>query len=58
MTTARDLSTAELVAELTRRNTFPRCPCGKWKTYVGRWDSDGNTIRCSGCLRAIGKCTC
>jgi hypothetical protein len=55
---ARDLSDEELVAELTRRNRLPACPCGRWQTYVGVWDSDGNTLRCRGCLRAIGKCTC
>jgi hypothetical protein len=49
---------AELVAELTRRGTLPRCPCGKWKTYVGSYDADGHTIRCHGCLRAVGKCWC
>ena len=55
---ARDLSTDELVQELTRRNALPRCPCGKWRTYIGIWDSDGNTVRCHGCLRAIGRCRC
>ncbi len=28
------------------------------RTYIGRWDRDGYTIRCRGCLRAIDKCTC
>ena len=36
-----------------------RCPtCRKWQTYVGRWDEDGYTWRCHGCLRAVGKCRC
>lgn len=35
-----------------------RCRCGKWKTYLGSYDKDGYTIRCSGCLRAIWKCGC
>jgi hypothetical protein len=55
---ARDLTDTELVDELTRRGALPRCPCGKWQTYIGRWDSDGNTVRCHGCLRAIARCTC
>ena len=55
---ARDLTTKELVDELTRRGAMPRCRCGKWKTYVGVWDTDGNTVRCHGCLKAIAKCTC
>ncbi|WP_282686315.1 MULTISPECIES: hypothetical protein [unclassified Streptomyces] len=37
---------------------MPRCRCGKWQTYMGAWDSDGYTIRCHGCLRAIWRCTC
>jgi hypothetical protein len=48
----------ELVQELTRRGALPRCPCGRWKTYVGVWDEDGRTLRCHGCLRAVGKCRC
>lgn len=55
---ARDLSDDELVKELTRRGALPRCPCGKWQTYVGHWDADGKTLRCHGCLRAIARCTC
>ena len=37
---------------------MPRCPCGKWGTYVGNYDEDGYTLRCSGCLRSILKCRC
>lgn len=37
---------------------MPRCSCGKWTTYVGTYDADGQTVRCHGCLRAIGKCRC
>lgn len=54
----RDADTRDLVDELTRRGAMPPCPCGKWKTYVGAWDRDGVTLRCSGCLKAIAKCTC
>ena len=49
---------AELVAELSRRGALPRCPCGKWQTYVGAYDSDGKTLRCHGCRRAIARCLC
>lgn len=48
----------ELVRELTRRRALPRCPCGRWQIYIGVWDEDGKTLRCRGCLRAIGKCRC
>jgi hypothetical protein len=48
----------ELVRELTKRNALPRCPCGRWQTYIGAWDSDGKTLRCHGCLKAIARCTC
>jgi len=56
-----DLSRAtddELIAEINRRGAGPRCRCGKWKTYLGVYDSDGKTWRCHGCLRAIARCTC
>lgn len=55
---ARDLSDEELAAELQRRDILPRCRCGKWQTYAGSYDRDGYTVRCHGCLRAIGRCTC
>lgn len=55
---AADLTTEELVAELTRRDALPRCKCGKWKTYIGSYDRDGYTVRCRGCLKAIARCTC
>jgi len=55
---ASDMTDAELVNELTRRGAMPPCTCGKWQTYIGIYDSDGNTLRCHGCLRAIAKCTC
>lgn len=51
-------STEALVSELTRRNALPRCRCGRWQTYLGIYDSDGYTLRCHGCLRAIARCTC
>ena len=54
----RDLTDDELVKELTRRGALPRCPCGKWQTYVGAYDTDGYTLRCHGCLRAIASCRC
>lgn len=53
-----EISTDELARELTRRGAMPRCPCGKWQTYLGSYDKDGYTIRCHGCLRAIAQCTC
>ncbi len=52
------VSTEDLVAELAARGDVPRCPCGKWPTYLGAYDRDGMTWRCRGCLRAIGKCRC
>lgn len=56
-----DLSNAtddELVQELTRRGSLPRCRCGRWQTYIGVYDADGRTLRCHGCHRAIAKCGC
>lgn len=53
-----DASDDELLAELARRNQSFRCTCGKWRAYMGAYDSDGYTLRCHGCLRAVGKCTC
>lgn len=58
MTGLTDATTEELAAELSRRGALSRCRCGKWQTYMGAWDEDGYTIRCHGCLRAIGKCRC
>lgn len=61
MSDARVLAHAtdtELVDELKRRGAFPRCPCGKWNTYLGIYDRDGYTLRCHGCLKAIGNCKC
>lgn len=55
---AEDLTTQELVDELTRRGDMPRCRCGRWRTYIGAYDADGKTLRCAGCLRAIAKCRC
>lgn len=55
---AEDETTEDLIAELTRRRALPPCPCGRWKTYVGSWDSDGYTLRCHGCLKAIARCMC
>lgn len=53
----KDVSTQDLMDELTRRNAI-RCPCGKWRAYIGSYDEDGHTIRCHGCLRSINRCTC
>lgn len=58
MTNLAGVPVSELVAELERRGALPRCKCGKWRTYVGSYDADGYTLRCSGCLRAIERCTC
>lgn len=53
-----DFTTEELLAEVGRRGGA-RCPtCRKWMTYMGRYDSDGFTLRCHGCLRATGACLC
>ncbi|MBM0206664.1 hypothetical protein JNW90_29365 [Micromonospora sp. STR1s_5] len=52
------VSTDALAAELTRRGAMPRCRCGRWRTYLGAYDRDGYTLRCRGCLRAIGRCRC
>lgn len=52
------IATQDLAAELQRRGAMPRCTCGKWATYLGAYDSDGLTIRCHGCLRAIARCSC
>ncbi|MFI5833199.1 hypothetical protein ACIA5A_05930 [Micromonospora sp. NPDC051300] len=53
-----DATTADLAAELARRNATPRCQCRRWKTYMGAYDRDGYTLRCRGCLRATAWCTC
>jgi hypothetical protein len=45
-------------AKLFDQATISRCRCGKWKTYFGNYDEDGFTLRCSGCLRAVHRCTC
>lgn len=58
MSDLEDASTDDLVKELTRRRALPRCPCGRWQTYVGAYDADGYTLRCYGCLRAIARCRC
>lgn len=58
MSDLSNASTEDLAAELTRRNALPRCRCGRWQTYMGAYDSDGYTLRCHGCLRAIAGCTC
>jgi hypothetical protein len=55
---ANDLTTDELVAELSRRGALPRCRCQEWQTYMGSYDRGGYTLRCHGCLRAIAGCTC
>lgn len=53
-----DVDTEDLVQELTRRQALPPCPCGRRQTYMGAYDRDGYTLRCHGCRRAIGRCTC
>lgn len=53
-----DVTTEELAAEMVRRGALPRCGCGRWGTYMGTYDSDGYTLRCYGCVRAIARCTC
>lgn len=58
MSDASQLSTEQLVQELTRRGDMPRCGCGRWQTYIGAYDQDGRTLRCHGCLRAVAKCRC
>ena len=51
-------SNEELASEMARRQILPPCRCRKWQTYLGTCDSDGYTLRCHGCLRAIARCTC
>lgn len=62
-----DYSSGELLDELNRRGDMPRplkanygmCgTCRKWAAYMGAYDADGHTLRCHGCLRAVGRCTC
>ena len=52
------ISTDEIIAELSRRGALPPCRCHKWATYMGSYDADGYTLRCHGCLKAVGRCTC
>ena len=63
---AHHLTDEELIAEVKARGLesyvqkeqwCPTCR-GKWKTYIGAYDRDGTTLRCHGCLKAVGKCTC
>lgn len=58
MTDIRTATNEELAAELSRRGAMPGCKCKKWQTYMGAYDHDGYTLRCHGCLRAVGKCRC
>lgn len=58
MSEVEQATTDELVKELQRRQALPRCRCGRWQTYLGAYDRDGYTLRCYGCLRAIGGCRC
>lgn len=57
MSKLSEFSDEALHAEVVRRNP-PRCRCGKWSAYMGIYDADGFMLRCHGCLRAVGKCTC
>ncbi len=61
----RNMTVEELVAivrdqeKLIVRGSRSVCPtCRKWATYTGIYDADGNTLRCYGCLKAVGKCIC
>ena len=58
MSDLSNVATDNLVQELTKRGALPGCRCGRWRTYVGTYDSDGMTLRCHGCLRAVAKCWC
>lgn len=58
MASLSNLTTDELVKELTSRGILPQCKCRKWQTYIGAYDEDGRTLRCHGCLKSISKCTC
>jgi hypothetical protein len=58
MSNLDDVTTDELARELARRKALPRCSCGRWQTYLGSYDSDGYTLRCYGCLKAIARCRC
>ncbi len=47
------------MTDTDRKPDYGVCPiCRKWRAYVGVYDADGNTLRCHGCLRAVGRCTC
>lgn len=53
------VSDDEILAEVARRGLLGRCgTCRRRKLYLGRWDSDGHTLRCSGCRRTPARCTC
>lgn len=54
----KKFKTRDLVDELTRRNVLPKCRCVMWGTFIGAYDSDGYTLRCTGCRRSILRCTC
>lgn len=41
----------ELVKELTRRGSMPRCKCGRWQTYLGLDAAEP-------CQAPDGPCTC
>lgn len=58
MSDLRAVPTDDLARELTRRRALPRCRCKRWNTYLGSYDSDGYTLRCYGCLKAVAGCTC
>lgn len=59
MSRPTDLTDQQLLDELARRGSLGACPtCQRWKAYVGVWDHDGRTLRCGGCLLAVGRCTC
>jgi hypothetical protein len=55
-----DCTNEELAEELMRRHdALGRCvTCHRWNAYLGRYDEDGFTVRCHGCLRAVVRCTC
>ena len=59
MTQPSDLTDDELLAEVHRWSLLGRCPnCKRWRTYIGVYDNDGRTIRCTGCRRAVARCFC
>ena len=58
---AAELSTAELEAELARRNCRAEriCPtCNNWSAYMGCSRSWREELHCDGCRKPVALCWC